>query len=65
MDFKNKFEREFFMTFNLLRTEPTEYISYIKNYMATENHKIHPVASKVVIGKLRELSKGLSPVNFN
>ena len=65
IDFKNKFEQDFFMTFNLLRTEPFEFQTYIKNYMATGNCKTHPVASKVLISKIKELENGLSVVNIN
>ena len=64
-DFKNKFEHDFFMTLNLLRTEPNSFQTYIKNYMATGNAKIHPVASKVLINKLKEHETGLRAVDLN
>ena len=60
--FKNKFEREFFMTVNLLRSDPISFQTYIKNYMATGNAKIHPVASKVLINKLKEVVQNLKPI---
>ena len=63
--FKNKFEKEFFMTVNLLRADPTTFQTYIKNYMATGNSKIHPVASKVLINKLKELGTGLKAIELN
>ena len=53
------------MTFNLLRTNPTEFQTYVKNYMATGNCKTHPVAAKVLIGKLKESENLLKPVTFN
>ena len=64
-DFKNKFEHDFFMTLNLLRTEPNEFQTYVKNYMATGSCKVHPVASKVLVNKLKELETGLRAVDLN
>ena len=64
-DFNNKFEHDFFMTFNILRTEPESFQTYIKNYMATGNCKFHPVAAKVLISKLKEIDVALKSVNLN
>ena len=63
--FKNKFEHDFFMTFNLLRTNPSEFQTYVKNYMATGNCKTHPVAAKVLIGKLKDSEGLLGAVTSN
>ena len=63
--FKNKFEHDFFMTFNILRTNPSEFQTYVKNYMATGNCKTHPVASKVLIGKLKDCEGTLSAITYN
>ena len=60
--FKNKFEREFFMTVNLLRSDPISFQTYIKNYMVIGSAKIHPVASKVLINKLKDVGQNLKPM---
>ena len=53
------------MTLNLLRSEPNSFQTYVKNYMATGNCKTHPVASRVVINKLKEHEAGLGAVELN
>ena len=47
-NFKNKFEKDFFMTINILRGEPKTFKTYIKNFMASGNCKCHPIAAKVL-----------------
>ena len=65
-DYKNDFEKEFFMVVNLVRNNPQQIMRNVKNFAAQGNNgpHIHPQACRVVESKLRELDT-LPPVSLD
>ena len=53
-DYKNEFEREFFQIVNLLRSKPSYFVRFVKQY-SSSNLCTKPSACKIVEAKLKDL----------